>query len=336
MRITREMLLKVANDTVARRARENRELLACYLCGSLQGEEYLLGGTADIDLVFVYAEPPPVEREIQRLTDEIHLDIANHFHRDYSQTRRLRVHPWLGPMLNSCKVLYDPQHFLDFTQASVRGQFSRADHVLERARSQVEQARAIWFSYQMKDTDAGPVDVDAYLRAVAHAANAIASLSGPPLTERRFLMGFPERAEALGRPGLYQGVLGLLGASRIEPARMTGWLPAWQSTYQAAPVQLAPARLHPDRLNYYRLALEAVLNGAQAETALWPLLHTWTLAAIACGRDAPAREPWRQACEQLGLAGAGFAERLEALDAFLDLVDETLEDWAKANGAWEA
>jgi hypothetical protein len=333
MRITREMLLKIANDTVTRRANSNRDLMAAFLCGSLQGDDYLLGGTADIDLVLIYAESPAVEREIQRLTDEIHLDIANHFHRDYSQTRRLRVHPWLGPALNSCKVLYDPQHFLDFTQASVRGQFDRPDHVLERARSQVEQARQIWFSYQMKDTDAGPVDVLAYLRAVGFATNGIASLNGPPLTERRFLSRLPERVEALGRPGLYPAVLGLLGAPKVDAQLMFSWLPSWQSAYQSAPAQLIPPRLHPDRLNYYGHALGALLSGSQPETALWPLLVTWTLAAIACGRDSPAREPWRQACDQLSLVGDGFVGRLEALDAFLDLVDETLEDWAKTNGA---
>ncbi len=35
----------------------------------------------------------------------------------------------------------------------------------------------------------------------------------------------------------------------------------------------------------------------------------------------------------LGLVGKAFQERLTALDAFLDLIDETLEGWAKEAGA---
>jgi len=53
MRITRETLLKVAQDTIARREREKRDLLAVYLCGSfLLEDDYSLGGAADVDLVF--------------------------------------------------------------------------------------------------------------------------------------------------------------------------------------------------------------------------------------------------------------------------------------------
>jgi hypothetical protein len=38
---------------------------------------------------------------------------------------------------------------------------------------------------------------------------------------------------------------------------------------------------------------------------------------------------WRDAFLQLGYLGAGFAERVEALDAYLDVVEETLDDWKK-------
>ena len=41
-------------------------------------------------------------------------------------------------MVFSAQILHDPQHFLDFTQASVRGQFSQAEHVMARAGSQAD------------------------------------------------------------------------------------------------------------------------------------------------------------------------------------------------------
>jgi hypothetical protein len=195
MRITPESLLKIARDTVARRTRSDRNLLSVYLHGSLLETDPLLGGTTDIDLVFIHDDSPLVAREIQPLTDEIHLDIAHHARSTYRHGRDLRQHAWLGPTVFSCKVLYDPQHFMDFTQASVRGQFNRAENVLGRARRQAEHARQIWLDLHNQAGEPGLEQVALYLRAVEHAGNAVASLNGPPLTERRFLMRFPGRVE---------------------------------------------------------------------------------------------------------------------------------------------
>jgi len=334
MRITREVLLKLARDTVSRRVSEERDLLAIYLCGSLLEEEFLLGGATDIDLVFVHADKVASPREISRLVDEVHLDIAHHEDREYRQTRRLRVHPWLGPALNGCTVMYDPQHFMDFTQASVRGQFDRPDYVLQRSRKQMEKARQIWFSYQSETAEMGPQAVTGYLRAVAHAANTVASLSGPPLTERRFLLNFPARAEAVGRPGLHAGLLGLLGAPNVDPQLLGSWIPLWDEAYQAISPQLAPPRLHPDRRLYYLDAFEALVNGLQPEEVLFPMLRTWTMAVGLLPADSPSRTAWRQATVRLGIGGGAFHERVAALDAYLDLIEETLEVWARQNGAW--
>jgi hypothetical protein len=333
MRITRETLLKIARDTITLRAHERRGLVAAYLCGSLLEEEYLLGGTTDIDLVLVHTEPVEIKREIVSLTDEIHLDIAHHYQEEYNQVRGLRTHPWLGPLLNACKVLYDPQHFMDFIQASVRGQFDRADNVLERAHKQVEVARRIWLRYQGETTLIEPQDVKAYLKAVVHVANAVAGISGPPLAERRFLLKFPGRAEAVDRSGLFPGLLGLLGAPRLDEGLFKKWLPLWQAAYQAIPVEQAPPSLHPKRLLYYREAFIAMLSGPQPEAILWPLLNTWTIAAGHFWAASPERQNWQQACAQLGLIREGLAERFQALDSYLDLVDETLEAWGEANGA---
>lgn len=335
MRITRDMLMKVAGDAVARQARQNHDLLSAYLCGSLLGEDYMLGGTADVDLFFVYSEPRPLEREVRRLTDEVHLDIAHHSQKDYHELRRLRVHPWLGPALNTCKILYDPQHFMDFTQASVRGQFDRPDHVFKRSSYQAEQARRIWWDYQSPHPNPQPHDVGAYLQAVSHAANAIASLSGPPLTERRFLLHFPERAAAVDRPGLHAGLMGLLGAPNLEMQMLHGWLPAWRDAYLDVPAADAPAHLHHDRLSYYLAAFVAMQDGDQPLAVLWPLLRTWTTIAGLHQPESAARQGWEAACKSLGMAGVALSERFDALDAYLDVVDETLETWARANGVWE-
>jgi hypothetical protein len=42
---------------------------------------------------------------------------------------------------------------------------------------------------------------------------------------------------------------------------------------------------------------------------------------------------WMAAGESLGMLDKAFQERITALDAFLDMIDETLETWARENGA---
>jgi hypothetical protein len=54
MRITRKMLHKIAEDTVTQRIKADRSIIAAYMQGTVMEEEFLLGGTADVDLVLVY------------------------------------------------------------------------------------------------------------------------------------------------------------------------------------------------------------------------------------------------------------------------------------------
>jgi len=333
MRINREALLRIARDTVSQRARTDRSLLSACLCGSLLGDDYLLGGTADIDLVLVHINTPLQEREIVRLTDEVHLDIAHYAQNDFHQARKLRTYPWLGPTIFTCQVLYDPQHFMDFTQASVRGQFDRAEYVLGRARVQTEHARQIWMAfYRETPAQTDPRELGRYLRAVGNAANAVASLSGPPVADRRLLLEFPRRAQAVARPGLHPGLLGLLGAPHVDNRVVRGWLADWQASLELAAQENPPARLHPARLAYYRQAFEALLEGSEPMAALWPLLRTWTEAASLLPPESASHRAWKEAMGQLSLGEVDFAGRVQALDAYLDLVEETLEDWARAAG----
>jgi hypothetical protein len=333
MRITPEILLKIANDTVSQRVRSNRDILAAYLQGSLLRDSPLLGGTTDLDLYFIYNEDLAEKREIERITDDIHLDIVHHPRSLYRQTREIRLHPWLGPGVYGCKILYDPQHFMDFTQASVRGQFYHPENVLVRARTQCDQARQIWLSFHLEPKEPNYDDIVQYLHAVGLVANAVASLNGPPLTERRFLLDFPERVDAVGRPGMFQGLLGLIGGSTIDADTLGVWLTVWREAYQALPADDAPPNLHPFRVNYYFRAYDAMLGSQEPVVSLWPILHTWTDAIGILPAESSYRGEWREVCTQLGLWGSVFTERVAGLDAFLDLVEETLEAWAHEHGA---
>jgi hypothetical protein len=326
------MVLKVATDTVERYIGSDRTLLAIYMQGSLLGDDPLIGNTTDIDLFLVHTDEPAVEREIIRVSDEIHLDISHHSHRVYRQPRELRVHPWLGPAIYGCKIMYDPQHFMDFVQASVRGQFNTPANVLSRARTLARHAREIWESFYSDAHPPSPAELSLYLHALEHAANAMAGLSGRTLTERRFLIDLATWANALHKPGLFLGFLGLLGAPEVNGDIMRSWLAEWQAAYTSLPGEEAPIRLHTYRWPYYARAVDTYLSSTDPRPALWPLWRTWTHAICAYSKDDTHLPAWQSAGEQLGLLGDKFAEKIAGLDAYLDMLDELMESWARENG----
>ncbi len=334
MRITRDTLLRIARDTVDGAIHQNHSIIAVYLSGSLLEDDFQLGGTVDIDLFFIHTDEIEEEREIVSVTEDIHLDIAHHRYRDYQQTRNLRIHPWFGPVLCNAIVMHDPQHFLDFTQASVRGQFDRADYIYQRILVQLERSRKIWFDLQLLGNEPGIEEVFLYIKAISLIANAIASYSNAPLTERRFLIDLPERAQAIGQPGLYHGFLGLLGAPKLEQTMLKEWLSSWRVSYLAVPEDKRPARLDSTRLRYYEGALESMLETERYEAILYPLLHTWLISAMNLPDESTSKKECLKALETLGLKGKGFEERILALDAYLDVVEEIVENWAKENGVW--
>ena len=333
MRVTRESLIRIAKETVQERVYNNKDIIAAYLTGSLLTEEPFLGGVTDIDLVLVTASKPSMTREIVPLTPDFHVDIAFRAKAEYNPPRELRVNPWLGYEIYDPMLLYESQHFFEFTQAAVRAgfEFQEPALVLQRCRKLLDHGRKIWFDLMDVGEDNGPKDVRMYLKSLYHAVNVIAELHGPPLPERRLLLLFPSLAEQAGRPGLSVGLLGLLGGASLDTSALGSWLPEWESMFKAAfETSKAEARIHTARLNYYKKCFEAMLGSNDPIVMLWPLLNTWTHAAIALPKDSNA--PWRAACNTLGLSGERFVERVEGLDHYLDEIDILLDEIAEANG----
>ncbi len=330
MRITQETLLKIAEESIAERVDD--DLLGVYLHGSVAVGEPVLGETADIDLVFIHhagAQP----REIVRLTADVHLDIIHHPRSEYEPARELRQDALKGATIYSYRMLYDPEHFLDFTQASVRGMYDQPDNILGRAEPQLRDARQQWLNFHNTPPRHGTKQVWDYLTALENTANALVCLKGPPLSGRRFLAMFPERTEALGHSGLAHGLAGLLGLAEADAETIRAWLPAWEAAYDAAAIIPEITQdLHPERKLYYLRAIETLANGDWAQAAAWPLLRTWTQAAKALGDLSPGYGSWLDVCEERGLRGPGFEERLEGFDAYLDTIEEIFEDWKAERG----
>ena len=81
-------------------------------------------------------------------------------------------------------------------------------------------------------------------------------------------------------------------------------------------------------------AFEAILGSGQPHDVLWPLLYTWSLVAKELSVGDPDFQNWQDAFQQLGLLESGFSERVEALDAYLDLATETINAWELAQETW--
>jgi len=114
---------------------------------------------------------------------------------------------------------------------------------------------------------------------------------------------------------------------------MRAWLPGWRLAVESLPGDQTPPRLSLPRIPYYLRAFDVILDSDQPLGVLWPLLRTWTQAVSCLSDDSTAQEPWRNAVTRLGLLGEAFPQRETALDAYLDQIEELLDDWARINGA---
>ena len=334
MRITREMLHKFARQTVKQRKRNEPDLHAAYLVGSLLDEDPLLGGTTDIDLVFVHKYQVPNPRETEPITAEISLDIFHKLKEDYDQYRELRHDPWMGyPLTHNHILMYDSDHWLEFIQSSVSAEFHRADNVLARVNVLAGAARENWFSLIQTPSQTHTEWVHRYMEILALAANAVAGLIGPPLTRRRFMMTFEARVEALGVPKILAGFTGLLGYSEELDDKFESWVNAFEEDFEyLSTTSEPPVHLAPCRKNYYLDALHFMIEDGNKREAVWPLLRTWLDVQLAAPKPTPGVDVWESCLSALDISENAASQKTEALDAFLDTVDIMIESWAEVYG----
>ena len=334
MRVTRESLIRIAKETAQERAFNDRGIIAAYLTGALVSDsDPLLGGTADIDIIFVHAEEPEQKREFVKLTPDFHLDISHRAKAEFKRPRELRLDPWLGWEMYDPMLLYERERFFEFVQAGLRAgfEFNAPAPALQRSRILLSHGRGIWRDLLEIEETVNPRHVAKYMKSLYHAVNAVAELSGPPLQERRLMLEFGPRAETAKRPGMSSGLTGLLGASHLDPAFINDWLPEWRLAFEAAAEKSeVDLRIHPARLNYYEKAIKAMLAGETPRAALWPLLQTWTLAVEVLPEQ--SLDAWRAACGQLKLTMPGFEDHVNGLDQFLDEVEILLDELATEHG----
>jgi hypothetical protein len=335
MRVTRETLIRIAKETTQERAYNDQTIVAAYLTGSLiTGDDPMLGGTTDVDLVFVHTGTPAAARQIVKLTPDFHLDIRHRGRSEFGAPRELRTDALLGWEVYDPMLLYQREKFFEFIQAGLRAgyEFGAPAFVMARCRALYAAARDAWLHLsEVSGENPDHGDVQQYLEAVNSAANAVAELNGGPLAERRFLQEFPGRAQAAERPEFAATLFQLLGAERIDASVLESWLEPWRTEFLAAAQRgKVDACIHAARLNYYEKGIRALLQGQTPLAGLWPLINSWTSAAGVLFE--PLGAAWTEACQQLGLLGADLEVKLERLDKYLDEIEARLDEVAAANG----
>jgi hypothetical protein len=334
MRLTRELLINAARSATSDLLLRNKDMVCVYLTGSVLGEQPLIGGTTDIDLICVHSIEAPVAREIRELGENYHLDIAHYTQGQFGQAKTLRLNPWLGSYLcYNPLMLYDTQHWFEFTQAGVFAQFLQPSLVVQRARPFIQQARQKWLELDRSQAEPNVDNLWKYLKAMEYAGNSLACLVGVPLTERRFVQDLPARAEALERPGLSSGLVDLFCPAEETELNWQVWREAWRKTLLFANEKKhCPAGINSIRIPYYENAILSLIQEDRS-SALWILLRTWTLALAQLAKRTPETTPWRQFIQSLNLGKEKFPTRLKELDTYLEAVEETVDFWAKQNGA---
>lgn len=328
MRINRDALLKLAKDNVEKRFAHDPNVTAVFLVGSLRPEHAIVEGPADVDLLVLHNGELPREREIVKFSNDYHLDITYEPASLYAQPRELRGDGWRGWAMWDPQLLFQRGRFFEYTQSVVRSSFEEPANVIKRSRYFADLSRQAWSEMQMDPGSASPLKL---LTAAFNAGNALVSLNGAPIPERRLLAEFPARAAALEQEDLVQMLFASIAAN-VSTEAILHRLAGWEAAFLAAAQSPSDLRLHPARLAYYRSAIETQLASDLPRAALWPLLHIWALAAENGNFSDEQTRIWEAVCVEMGLDAHGREERLAALDGFLDRLEEILEQVAVDNG----
>lgn len=328
MRITRDALLKIAKDTAEKKLAPNKDVTAVFLVGSMLSEDPFMGGTTDVDLLVIYNGEPPDTQEIIKLSNEFHVDIRYEAASVYAQPRELRGDPWRGHAMWNPTLLHQKGRFFEYTQSILRAQFDEPANKLKRAYALSAPAREAWSIMQFDPSSVEPL---ALLTAAANAANVVAVLSGEPLPERRLLAGFPARAQQMVNPEFVKMLMDVI-CRQINADIVREWLPAWEEAFCTAGLAPLDMSLHTARLSYYKAAITTLLESDFPLAALWPMIYTWARAAKVGNFTPEQSRVWGGVLSLLGLDPLGMPNRVDALDRYLDALEESLEQIAASHG----
>ncbi len=328
MRITHDALLKIAKETVEKRFAHDPRVTAVFLVGSLRPDHASVESASDVDLLVLHNGELPRDREIVKLSNEYHLDIAYEDVSHYAHPRELRGEGWRGWAMWDPRLLFQRGRFFEYTQSVVRAQFEEPVNIITRSRFFEEKARSAWSEMQFDFESIRPLKV---LEAFFNAANSLVSLNGAPIPERKLMAEFPARAQALDQSELIHTAFECV-SKNVSVENIRNLLPGWEKAFSTASQSPSDLRLHPVRLSYYRASIESQLASDTPRSALWTMLHSWALAVDNNNLPEDQIQAWQSVCIETGWDAVQLHERLQALDEFLDGMEEILEQVSADNG----
>jgi hypothetical protein len=332
MKLTKDLLIRFAKNHVAERLNEKPHPLCIYLTGSLCTDDFLMGGTTDIDLIFIHNIRPFADRELIPVTPDVHLDIWHYDVTLFNQPRELRKDAWIGSfMCENPLVLHDAGHWFEYTQASACALFYRPENCLSRAQPFINSARQRWMECYSGSHKPGVFTLRTYLRCIEDAANALSCLISVPLSERRMVQQFSKRAQAAGKPALTDMLIGLITSSSINDEKSTTWLQSLQETLsQVGKLSNCPIQLSAPRQTYILHAAKSLIESSPAN-ALWLILQTWTEAAVFLSAESQDLRMWESMIQELELSPEFYNDRFEQLDLFLEEIEAYFDRFKSQN-----
>lgn len=329
MSVTRENLIELAQDEVARRA-HHKTLLSSFLIGSVVQGDPFIGDTADVDLVLIHDDDVQRPREYIRLSQQVHLDIVHYGAAFFNQPRRLRVDPWLGPAIAEPGFLFDPEHFFEKVQASVRGQFHRHDFVMERALAFLNLANQ--HSALMQISQRWQKH---YLQAIMLGANARLACYGRSAAGRGTLASLRRFFQTIEEEETYYGIIQLCGLGNCSSWPFDQLSAAFTESWDQLVKDRKEPALSRCRKEYILGGLLGLLAQQDPPAAGWLLLTSWEeLQGIILKRDGSEAEEknWLDLLESAGLRQRDKKGRKDVLDRFLRHMEEQLHTWGNQYG----
>lgn len=328
MIITPERLIDLAKQDVEKRAR-NHNVRCAFVVGSAVRGDPLLGGAADVDVIVIHRDLPLRDRIIERLSQDVHLDLYQYGAEQIDPPRELRLQPLLGPAVAAGERIYDPEHYFDWLQAGVRAHFHRPDQQLARARAWLDQARAA--AGRLPDDDIAWTQ--AFARAAFTGANAGAVLADGPVAGRRAALILRQRFAAAERSDLFADFLELLGINQAAGWDLSRWLSGWAKAYDAALARKSELTLSQVRRDYFLRGFQALADAEQAPAVLLPLLVTWQLPQDQANPDDAAQSAWIELQQATGLQLERRDDKARQLEQYFDQLEIYLEHWGETHGA---
>ena len=330
MIITPERLLDLARAEVERRA-DTQRVRCAFVTGSTVTDDPLLGGTADVDTVLICRDHPLHERELVRLSQDVHLDLYHYADRNLAAPRDLRTDPLLGPAIATGVSTYDPEHHFDWLQAGVRAHYGRPDQRMARSLNLLDQARTTRRNLDQFGTR-WPQE---FARAAFDAANAAASLTDKPAYGRRALLRLRRALISAERGDLFGGFVELMGLDGSAAWDLPHWLSAWAKAYDVALQQRNNRTLSEVRRDYYLRGYQALAEADQPQAVVYGLISTWPLEGSTPDNESAAagQASWQELMDTIGLGAPEPEQHAHELEAFLDEVELYLETWGEQHGA---